>query len=104
TVVFEIQNGRASRRVLEPSEFGVAIAQPADLKGGDRDTNVAIARAILDGEKGPRRDIVLVNAAAALAIAGKATDFRAGVKMAAHSIDSGAAGKRLKKLVEFTRS
>ena len=104
TVVFEVQNGKSLRRVLEPAEFGVAVAKAGDLKGGDRDANVAIARAILNGEKGPRRDIVLVNAAAALVIAGKASDFAGGVKMAADSIDSGAARNRLGRLVEFTNS
>jgi anthranilate phosphoribosyltransferase len=102
TVAFEIQEGNVERRSLAPSDFGVPMAQPEDLKGGDPATNCAIARAILDGVAGPHRDIVLVNAAAALTAAGEARDFRAGMELAAAAIDSGAARAKLEALARFT--
>jgi anthranilate phosphoribosyltransferase len=72
------------------------------LKGGDRDENYRIAHAILSGERGPKRDIVLVNAAAALVVAGRARDFSEGMALAAASIDSRAARARLDQLIRFT--
>ena len=103
TVAFEIKAGRVERRVLDPADFGVPIAMPADLKGGDAVENLEIARAILSGETGPRRDIVLVNASAALVAAGRAADFIEGMALAARSIDSGAAQAKLDRLVRFTQ-
>ena len=81
------------RRVLEPGQFGVRTATLADLKGGDALENRDIARGILSGEGGPRRDIVLVNASAALVSAGRAASFAEGMSLAADSIDSGALRK-----------
>jgi anthranilate phosphoribosyltransferase len=88
---------------LNPEDFGIARASAADLQGGDKEANCTIVRKILDGERGPRRDIVLVNAAAALVAAGKAENFLEGVKLAAEAIDSGAAAAKLAALAEFTR-
>ena len=82
----------------------MALAQPGDLKGGDREMNLAIAREILGGAPGPRRDIVLVNAAAALVAVGRAHDFREGVALAAGAIDSGAARGKAAALARFTRA
>jgi anthranilate phosphoribosyltransferase len=104
TLAFEIRAGHVERRVLEPESFGVRTANPADLKGGDAAENRDIARAILSGAKGPHRDIVLVNASAALVAAGRAVDFLDGVKLAAQSIDSGAAIAKVEQLAKFTRS
>ncbi|MBI4874702.1 MAG: anthranilate phosphoribosyltransferase [Acidobacteria bacterium] len=104
TQAFEISQGEVTPRTLAPEDFGVARARAEDLAGGDRDENSRIARAILDGETGPRRDIVLVNAAAALVAAGRAAGFEEGVALAARSIDSGAAGARLEHLAAFTHS
>jgi anthranilate phosphoribosyltransferase len=103
TLAFEIQAGRVERRVLEPGDFGVRSAAPADLKGGDAAANRDIARAILSGETGPRRDIVLVNAAAALVAAGRAAGFLEGVALAAQAIDSGAAMAKVEQLARFTQ-
>jgi anthranilate phosphoribosyltransferase len=103
TVAFEIKAGRVERRVLDPADFGVPIAMPADLKGGDAVENHDIARAILSGEKGPRRDIVLVNASAALVAVGRAADFIEGMALAARSIDSGSAQAKVDRLVRFTQ-
>ncbi|MCC7175281.1 MAG: anthranilate phosphoribosyltransferase [Bryobacterales bacterium] len=101
TLAFEIRDGGAVARELTPEDFGVVRAGSADLRGGDRETNAEIVRAILRGERGPRRDIVLVNAAAALVAAGLAGDFREGVARAAEAIDSGAALGKLEALIRF---
>ena len=103
TLAFEIRHGEVTRRTLTPDDFGVAMALPEDLKGGDRETNLAIAREILEGAHGPRRDIVLVNAAAALVAVGRARDFREGVALAAGAIDSGAARGKAEALARFTQ-
>jgi anthranilate phosphoribosyltransferase len=74
-----------------------------DLQGGDREENARIIRQVLGGETGPRRDIVLMNAAAALVVGGKAQDLKDGVGLAAASIDSGAAAAKLARLVELSQ-
>ncbi|MGA2588504.1 MAG: anthranilate phosphoribosyltransferase [Bryobacteraceae bacterium] len=102
TQAFEIRQGTVTRRTLRPQDFGVEISRPEDLQGGDRDRNWAIARAILDGARGPQRDIVLVNSAAALVAAGKAGDFREGVALAVAAIDSGAARGKVGELARFS--
>jgi anthranilate phosphoribosyltransferase len=104
TLALEIQRGAIAHHSLQPSDFGVARASMEDLRGGDRTENAAIARAVLAGESGPRRDIVLVNAAAALVAAGKAADFRDGMRVAAESVDSGAARHKLDELVQLTNA
>lgn len=101
TLVFEIEAGALRQYRLEPADFGVPAARPEDLKGGDAETNAAIAREILGGRRGPRRDIVVVNAAVALVAAGKAASFREGAALAAASIDSGAARAKLEALASF---
>lgn len=97
-----LADGRVQRFEVEPSELGIAHADPADLAGGDAQANAAILRKILDGERGPRRDIVLLNAAGALWAAGAVTGLAAGLELAAKSIDSGAARARLEALVRAT--
>jgi anthranilate phosphoribosyltransferase len=87
---------------VHPSDFGLATGKAADLKGGDAKENAGITLDILKGQKGPRRDIVLLNAAAGLAASGKAKDFPEGIKLATESIDSGAALKKLEQLKAFT--
>ncbi|MGQ9635149.1 MAG: anthranilate phosphoribosyltransferase [Bryobacteraceae bacterium] len=103
TLVFEIRGGQLRRREVTPEEFGVSRARAEDLRGGDPEANYEIARAVLGGERGPRRDITLVNAAAALVAAGKARDFREGMEIAAESVDSGAAWRKVRELAEFTQ-
>jgi len=95
TIVFEVIEGRIERHLWEPSDFGVHRARLSSLIPFGRGENIEIARAVLRGESGPRRDIVLVNAAAALVLAGRAKDFRGGVALAGESIDSGAALAKL---------
>jgi anthranilate phosphoribosyltransferase len=104
TVALEIRAGAIAHRTLAPEDFGVRRADPAELKGDDAEANAQIARAVLDGEAGPRRDIVLVNSSAALVASGMANDFRQGMSIAAESIDSGAAKRKLTELVRYTTS
>jgi anthranilate phosphoribosyltransferase len=87
---------------LAPENFGVERAPLSALAGGGAAENAAIIRAIFDGELGPRRDIVVMNAAAAIFVAGRGANLREGAELAAASIDSGAAGEKLEALVEFT--
>jgi anthranilate phosphoribosyltransferase len=101
TLAFRIDEGAVARLTLQPEDFGVRRANASQLKGGDKNCNAAIAREILAGVEGPPRDIVLVNASAALVAAGKATDFRGGVRLAEKSIDSGAARAKLDALARF---
>ncbi len=101
TLTWEIHRGEVVFRTLTPEQFGVRRASLGQLSGGDPSENARIARAILEGEKGPRRDVVLVNAAAALIAAGAAEDFRSAMALAARSIDSGAALARLESLKAF---
>ena len=102
TLAYEIANGQVTRRTLTPEDFGVAPAALEELQGGDPDENCEIARAILAGARGPKRDVVLVNAAAALVVAGRATSFTEGMAVAAESIDSGAARRKLEELAAFS--
>src|SRR6185437_15274816 len=85
-----------------PADFGLATATLEDLKGGDPEANAAIVRGVLEGEPGPRRDIVIANAAAALFVAQRAPDLRSAVSLAADSIDSGAARRKIEEVIEFT--
>ncbi len=87
---------------LKPEDLGLTRCRMADLRGGDASENAAIVRAVLAGEKGPKRDIVLVNAAFGLVAAGKAATPTDGLKVAAEAIDSGKAKGQLAKLVELT--
>jgi len=96
--VYEVWTGRVEKHVWAPEDFGVPRTTRERLAGGSAVDNARIARAILGGESGARRDIVLVNAAAGLMAGGLARDPREGVAKAAESIDSGNAGRVLGKL------
>jgi len=104
TSVFEVTHQLVRRFTWKPSDFGIEPAMAADLTGGDRAANRKIAVAVLQGERGPRRDIVLVNAAAALLAAEAARDPQEAMRRAAESIDSGAAWAKVEKLAEFCRA
>jgi anthranilate phosphoribosyltransferase len=104
TLVFSIRDGAVERLTWTPEDFGAPRAAPEALKGGEPAANAEIAQAVLSGCHGPRRDIVLVNAAAALVAAGKADNLLEGMEQAAHSIDSGAAAAKVAALASFTRS
>jgi anthranilate phosphoribosyltransferase len=98
STVFAVQHGAVSRVELTPEDFGLKMQSGAGLEGGDTGWNRAIAESILNGERGPARDIVLMNAALALVAAEKAQNFREGVMQAEESIDSGAARAKLDQL------
>ncbi len=104
TTVFQVEEGRVQKGRWTPPDFGIASAALEELKGGDPEANAAIVRSVLEGEAGPRRDIVIVNAAAALLVAQRAPDLKSAVVLAAESIDSGAARRKLEEIVEFTAS
>ncbi len=89
---------------VTPADFGIKSNDTAALIGGDATENARIVRAVLSGESGPCRDIVLINAAAAIRAAGGASDWKAGVELARKSIDSGAAREKLEVLVRFTNA
>jgi anthranilate phosphoribosyltransferase len=101
TSAFEICGGTVERRTFLPEDFGVERAEAAALKGAGKEGNAAIARAVLGGAAGAQRDVVLVNSAAALVAAGRAVDFRVAMNMAAASIDSGAASRKVEELAAF---
>lgn len=101
TLVFEIRDGKVERRTLEPADFAVRRAAPSDLLGGSAERNAEIARAVLGGRTGPHRDVVLVNAAAALVAAGAVDTFLEGMAIATVAIDSGAARGKVRALAEF---
>jgi anthranilate phosphoribosyltransferase len=98
TLAFEVSDGKAHRRLLEPEDFALKRARPEDLAGGSKGRNHQIALMVLGGERGPQRDIVLVNAAAALVAAGLVPTFLEGMAIGAVSIDSGAARRKVEEL------
>jgi anthranilate phosphoribosyltransferase len=89
TEVAEVRDGKLTQYLITPEEFGLERAPLTALAGGDAAVNVLILRSIFAGEPGPRRDVVLLNAAAVLVTAGLADDIRAGIALAAHAIDRG---------------
>ena len=91
TKVSECRDGTVNTFYVHPADFGIAKAKPADLKGGTAAENAAIVRSVLDGRGGPARDVVLLNAGAALFVAGRADSVRDGIARAAQAIDDGAA-------------
>jgi len=104
TRMVELFEGELLHHDIDPEQFGLATARPEDLEAGDAEANAAILRAILDGEPGPRRDIVLLNAGAALYVSGVAAELRDGIERAAEAIDSGAARAKLAELAAFTQA
>jgi len=99
----EMSGGTLAEVTIGPASVGVPVAVPGDLAGGDAAANAAIARDILGGKKGPKRDIVVLNAAVALVAAGEAASPLEGARKAAESLDSGAAAKKLAQLVAATQ-
>jgi anthranilate phosphoribosyltransferase len=101
--VAEVREGVVRAGGVRPEDFGVPPATIGDLTGGDREENAEIIRRILAGDPGPKRDIVVVNAAAALVAGGKAKDFKEGAQIAAQAIDTGAAAAKLRALAELSQ-
>lgn len=102
TKICEIKDGWFKSFVIKPEDFGFERCTKDELKGGTPEENAKITRAILGGEKGPKRNAVLLNAGASLYIGGKADSFKDGVKLAAEIIDSGKALETLEKFIEVS--
>jgi anthranilate phosphoribosyltransferase len=102
TKVAELKDGRIREYYISPSQFGIGRASLDDIEGGDAKENAGMIMSVLKGETGARRDIVLLNAAAAIVAGNKASDIKSGIKVAAQSIDSGTALNKLVSLVEMT--
>jgi anthranilate phosphoribosyltransferase len=102
TRIAEAHEGTVKSYEVEPEEFGMKRATLQEISGGDAQQNAAIIRAVLAGEKSARRDVVVLNAAAALAAAGRAQHIAEAIPLAQKSLDSGAAGKKLEALIRFS--
>jgi len=102
TKVVEVVQGELKEYIIDPREYGFTSGNEADLQGGSAQDNAAIVREILEGKQGPKRDLVLINAAAALMVADKVTSLQEGICMAATSIDTGAALVKLEALKQFS--
>jgi anthranilate phosphoribosyltransferase len=102
--IVELSDGDISRWELDPSEVGIERAPLDALRGGTADENAQTIRSILEGERGPRRDVVLLNAAAGLAAAGVAADIQSGIERAGEAVDSGEAARVLDGLVRVSSS
>ena len=103
TKISACRDGRVSTFYVHPREFGLPKTSPASLKGGDASANAAMIRGVLRGERGPCRDIVLLNAGAALFVAGRAASVRDGIDRAASAVDSGDAGRTLEAMIEASQ-
>jgi len=101
--VFQLRNGKVDDFELDPKDLGLARARPDDLKGGTPPENAALLRQVLNGDIGPRRDVVLLNAAAAVLAAGRAEDWPQAMEVGRESLDSGRAAQVLTRLVETSR-
>ncbi len=99
--IAELRDGGVRSYRVRPEDFGLPRARLADLHGGSAADNAEIIRRILAGERGPKRDIVLLNAGAAIAAGGKAGDIAQGLALAERAVDSGSAREKLDRLVEF---
>jgi anthranilate phosphoribosyltransferase len=104
STIHELREGDVVTRTFDPSEVGIEVVAPEVVAGGDAQANAAIAHRVLGGETGPYRDIVVLNAAAALVVAGLVDDLPAGVVSAGASIDSGRAATVLERLVIASRA
>lgn len=103
TRVSELHDGMIRTYDIDPEKFFGRLADPAELKGGDPEKNASITKSILKGDPGPKREVVLLNAAAALVAAGKSKDLKEGITLAGKSIDQGAATSKLDALIKFTQ-
>jgi anthranilate phosphoribosyltransferase len=102
TKVTEIKDGKIHSYTFNLESVGMSISSSEDLSGGDADNNAIIVRLILDGNKGPKRDIAVLNAGAALYISGIAESIIDGIKKSSDAIDSGVSKKKLQELIEYS--
>jgi anthranilate phosphoribosyltransferase len=104
TRIAEINEGQVSIFTIEPEDYGLTRCAMSELQGGNAVVNAEIILGVLKGDRGPRRDVVLLNAAFALVAAGGATDVSSGLQLAEHAIDEGRAMAKLESLIEMTNS
>jgi anthranilate phosphoribosyltransferase len=104
TAVAALDGGKVTTFEIRPEELGLAPAKPEQLRGGDADSNAAALKDVLKGRKGPFRDVALLNAAAAIVVAGKAKDLKEGFAVAAKSLDSAEAEGRLDRLIAVSNA
>ena len=103
TQIAEVREGRVRRFIVAPEDFGVSRAPLEAIRGGTPRDNATLIQSLLAGEPGPRLDIVIANAAAALVVTGIAEDFRSAAEMTRHAVASGAARQKLDQLKDFSR-
>jgi anthranilate phosphoribosyltransferase len=103
TRVSRFRNGQVESLIISPEDFGFERAPAGEIAGGTAEENAEITMKVLQGEKGPRRDIVLMNAAATLVVAGRTEDLREGAAIAGEAIDSGAGLRKLREIVEVSK-
>jgi len=104
TYICEVNNGELSEYTIKPEDFNISRCKKEDLVGGDAKVNAEITKSILEGEKGPKRDAILLNSGAALYLAGKSYSIGEGIKLAEELIDSGKALKQLESFIELSNS
>ena len=104
TKVSEFRNGRVDTYDLNPEDYGFKLVNKSEIVGGDSRENADIILSILKGERGAKRDIVVLNAAAALYVGKAADNIQSGIKLAEEIIDSGKALNKLNELVDFSNS
>ncbi len=104
TRVSRFTNGKLENSIISPEDFDLKRGKLNDITGADKETNAKITLSILEGEKGPKRDIVLMNSAAALVVAGKTEDLKEAFSMAAEAVDSGGAKEKIEEIKKFTQS
>jgi anthranilate phosphoribosyltransferase len=104
TKVSRFKDGRVENFFITPEDFGIRRKEIDLIRGGNKEENAMITLSILKGERGPKRDIVLMNSAAALMVAGKAEDFRTALLIAADAIDSGVASEKLEEVKKVSNS
>src|SRR4029079_12220789 len=104
THIAALEKGEVRTFDINPEDIGIPRAKPEVLKGGDAEANATALMAVLNGSKGPYRDIAILNASAALIVAGRAKDLKEGAAIAAKSLDSGEAGSRLERLIKVSNA
>src|SRR6267142_2433285 len=102
TSVASLENGKVTTFEIKPEDVGLAVSKPEQLRGADADSNAAALKEVLKGKKGPFRDVALLNAAAAIVVAGKAKDLKEGVALATKSLDSAEAEGRMDRLIAIS--
>ena len=104
TAVSEWAEGAVRSHTIHPEDFGIPVSRIDDLLGSTAEENARITQDLLEGKKGPKRDIVLLNAGAALYVAGAAATIPEGIELARRSIDQGKAGEKLNLLIDKTKT